>query len=350
MIFLLGAVGSGKSLFSQSDPDPPTVAHFQSLWGNLRSDIQSAEVRFRVYYSVKPKSQCDEQRINELIDQYELNKSTSRVEEFLKDFSGSDKLTAPTRIHHQDDDRTRQEFGQSIYIEDADYFMIRKDANRQIAAYFRGGATIGIPRLEQIRKIPKSDYTPQSILKSGTIATLTSDSTLSIRGEELPVHTEYMCDWDSGIPVHFRRLVRGSLFSENRLFNLTEYVGDVTFPQCAMEVSYTQGPGIPLVQQLTLYVVDDAQFNVQVSDDLFVMSKPVGMTVLDYRIPDSVKDLGVESEEVDDIRKILPVTSQALPAIVAGEWTMRRRLFFFLNGVVLFGFSVWLWKRAVRTK
>lgn len=73
------------------------------------------------------------------------------------------------------------------------------------------------------------------------------------------------------------------------------------------------------------------------------------MTVLDYRIPDSVKDLGVESEEVDDIRKILPVTSQPLPAIVAGEWTMRRRLFFFLNGVVLFGFSVWLWKRAVRT-
>ncbi len=82
-----------------------------------------------------------------------------------------------------------------------------------------------------------------------------------------------------------------------------------------------------------MYVVDDAQFNVQVSDDLFVMSKPVGMTVLDYRIPDSVKDLGVESEEVDDIRKILPVTSQALPAIVAGEWTMRRRLFFFLNAL-----------------
>lgn len=349
MIFLLGASGSGNFIFSQGDPDPPIFAHFQTLWEHLRSDIQSADVRCRVYYSVKPNPQCDEKRLHELIDQYELAKSTSRVEEFLQDFSGTPKLTAPSRIHHQDGDRTRQEFGQSIYIEDSDYFMIRKDANRQIAAYFRGGTTIGIPRLEHIRKIPKSDYVPQRVCRTGTTATLTSDSILSRRGKELPLQTEFVCDWDSGGPIHFRRLVQGQLFAENHLFNLTEYVGDVTFPQCAMEVSYAHGQSTPQVQQLTVYVVDDARFNGEVSDDLFVMSKPVGTTVLDHRFPDSVKDLGVEMQEVDDIRKILPVTSQPVPAIVSSEWTMRRRIIFFLNGVVLFGFSIWFWKRAVHT-
>ncbi len=48
--------------------------------------------------------------------------------------------------------------------------MIRKNVNRQITAYFRGGSTIGIPRLEHIRKIPKSDYTPQQITRNGKTA------------------------------------------------------------------------------------------------------------------------------------------------------------------------------------
>lgn len=349
MMFLLGAAGSGKSAFSQSDPNPPILVHFQPLWENLRSDIQSAEVRFRVYYSVKPELPCDEKRLQVLADRYELARSTSRVEAFLEDLSGSSTVAVPTRVHHEDGDRTCQEFGQSTYIEDADYFMIRKDANRQIAVYFRGGSTIGIPRLEHMRKIPRSGYVPQQIIRSGATATLSSESTLSMRGQVLPVLTEYVCDWNSGIPIQLRRSVQGRLFSENRLFNLTEYAGDVTFPQCSMEVNFDHGHGTPHVQQLTLYVIDEARFNGKVSDDFFVMSKPAGMTVLDYRFPDSVKDLGVESEAVEDIRLILPAMSQPLPAIVAGEWTMRRRMFFFLNGVVLFGFSIWLWKRTVRT-
>lgn len=349
LIFLLGASRSGALVFSQSETDPPTSAHFRPLWDHLRSDIQSAEVHFRVYYAVKPAGPCDDQRLRELIDQYELAESASRVEEFLKEFSGSAKLTAPERVHHQNGDRTRQEFGKSIYIEDSDYFMIRKDANRQIAAYYRGGSTIGIPRLEHIRRVPNSDYEPQRITRTGVTATLSSQSVLNVRGQEFPVEAEYECDLDSGIPIRFRRRIDGRLHSETHVFNLTEYAGDVTFPECALEVNYVPGQVTPQVQQLTLYVVDEAHFNVGVPDNLFVMSKPVGMTVLDYRFPNSVRDLGVMQQEVADIRKILPATSPAMPALVAPEWSMRRRLIFLASGILMFGLSIWLWRRATRT-
>jgi hypothetical protein len=349
LTFLLGTSCSGGLVFAQSEADPPTFAHFRPLWDHLRSDIQSAEVHFRVYYSVKPAGPCDDQRLHELIDQYELANSASRVEEFLKEFSGAAKLTAPDRVHRQNGDRTRQEFGQSIYIEDSDYFMIRKDANRQIAAYYRGGSTIGIPRLEHIRRLPNTDYEPQRITRTGVTATLSSQSVLNVRGQEFPVEAEYECDWDSGIPIRFRRRVDGRLLSETHLFNLTEYTGNVTFPECAMKVNYVPGQVTPQVQQLTLYVVDEARFNVGVPDNLFVMSKPVGMTVLDYRFPGSAQDLGVTQQEVADIRKVLPATSRAMSAFVAPEWSMRRRLFFLANGILMIGLSIWLWRRAIRT-
>lgn len=349
LFILLGATDPGSQVVSQDETTSVTASHFPPLWERLRSDIQTAEVQFRVYYSLKPAVPCDDQRLNELIDQYELANSADRVEEFLKVFSGKEKLTAPTRLHRLDGDRTRQEFGESIYIEDSDYFMIRKNVNRQIAAYFRGGSTIGIPRLEHIRKIPKSDYTPQQITRNGTTATLSSRSSLNVRGQEHPVETEYVCDWDSGIPIQLRRRVDGQLVSETRVFHLTECAGDVTFPQCALDVVYVAGQATPQVQQLTLYAVDEARFNIGVADDLFVMSKPVGMTVLDYRFPDAVQDLGVAQQEVADIRKILPATTRSMPTVIAPDWSMRHRLFLFANGLVMFGLSVWLWRRAIRT-
>lgn len=347
---LLGCIASWQSIVAEVAAVDSARTHFQELWTHLRSDIRSADVRFRVYYGVTPNTICTDGQLAELIDKYELAESISRIPEFLAAFAGTtSKLVAPVRIHQQDGDRTRQEFENSIYIEDSDYFFIRKDNNRQISAYFRGGSTIGIPRLNHIRKIPGVDFEPQEITRTGGAALLKTESIVSVRGVEMPVRSEYLCDWDSGIPKQIQYSIQGRLASELRVLNLADSAGDVIFPQCVLDITYDREQATPQVKGMNVYVVEDAQFNRPIPSDAFVMSKPVGVEVLDRRFPDSLVPLGVSKQEISDIRKILPATTDSMPKIRLPDWSMRRRLFFFLNGVVLLVISVWLWRRALRT-
>jgi hypothetical protein len=350
-VLLIGVLFSERRVWGENNrAQDDYLSHLRSTWDVRRSEIHSAVIRFRTYFGVKPAKACNDKDLQDLIDRYQLTTSIDRLSEFLSELSGpTAKLVAPVRVHQQDGERTRQEFGGSLYIEDLDYFLVRHQKNRQIAAHFRGGSTVGIPRLDQIRRIPSKKVQPESVVSSAEGLRFVTKTQLLNQDRDTQVLTEYLCEEQSGLPTRIRHFLDDHLYSDFMQLNIATVDGEVPFPNCSLDISYDQTQVDPIVQEVTVYVVEDASFNRSIPDSTFVMSKPLGTEVFDRRFSSAEVALGVADQDVSDVRSILPTGPSAALAITVPAMSMRRRLFFFVNGVALLGLSAWLWRRAFRT-
>ncbi len=74
---------------------------------------------------------------------------------------------------------------------------------------------------------------------------MSSRSLLNVRGQEHPVEMSMCATGTVEFRFSFADESKGSLCLKRVCFNLTECAGDVTFPQCALEVNYVPGQATP---------------------------------------------------------------------------------------------------------
>lgn len=322
------------------------ISRLKELWETRRSEIQTADVHYRMFHGVKLDPPLTMEQLEQRIDEFELRTAPRRALEFLGAVSASKfKSDVATRRLCIDGPKARYECGDTIKVHDADYLFHQDLFNKTIQVNWTGASITPIPPLTWLRDIPPDlVLQPENLTITETTSNidLAYDTSIEIQGQTQPLRREFQFDKISGIPLR-RHYITNSKPTET-LYQLALVTGPdgVVFPGCVIRLKYqTEGPG-DLVREIDLTELVDSRFNHSISPDTFVMPKPRGFVLLDHRAGE--KRLGSINEDVNNAKSLVNpvVTIDFGPAPVSWQ----RRAFFMVNGLLFIALGIWLWRRV----
>ncbi len=326
------------------------MEHCEPLWESMRSDIVSCEVQFRKFFRVKPVAPLTRDQVFDLLKRHDLGEHPDRVLDFLREVAGPDaKLEAPTRHLFVQGNRRKHDLGPLTYVDD-DHFSLKHDLdNKQVHIYERGRNPASSPGLETFRSpLPSraEGYRPDRAKRDGGLLRLvTITATTNPVGE---LQTTNTIDWATGVVLNRRRVMNGEVLQEADYSSLTTLAGGITIPRCVLTARYLRGS----LLALDLALLDEARINETIPDSIFVVSKPEGWLVLDFREQASGASIPVPKGEIEDVRTLIPSFALNPPGPAFSQENESRPLSFskrtllVVNGLALIVLGAWMWRRA----
>jgi hypothetical protein len=320
------------------------LARLQDLWKARRSEIHSCDIRYRVYYSLPVNPPLTIEQFEQRLDEYGLRTSPARSNEFVLAICPSFKPRQDTRRLVREGHQGRYEVGNDVKVHDGELQLDYSKFNKSITIRYQGQSNTPVPPIDWLREIPpalKLKSEDAALSKSATTVELKYDTQLFTKRGTLPSRNEFLFDATSGVTLH-RHYLTESQPTES-LYQLALVTGPdgVVFPSCSYRVMYDP-ERTGLINRVNFTEIVDAQFNRPNSLETFSLPKPRGVAVFDTRKGDKMLDL--TDEETKDTRRLIiePVTYELQPTPI--PW--QRRAFFIVNGLILIGLGVWLWRRV----
>lgn len=351
VVVMLGAVGSPAGAEEPASLQPLSVEEakveldrLQELWKARRDEIHSCDIRYRVYYLLPVSPPLTIEQFEQRLDEFGLRTSPERVNEFLAAISPGFQPKKDTRRLVRDGLLARYEVGDDIKIHDADCQLEYIKANKTITVSYTNGNTAPIPPIGWLREIPptlKVSAQDVSMGKSASVTRLKYDTQVVSRGKTLPVSRDFFFDATSGVPIRRRYFVETKPTESMYQLALVNTQEGVVFPSCSFRVMH-DAERSGMIDRVTFTELVDAQFNRSIASETFALPKTRGVAVFDTRIGDKMLDL--TDNETSDTRLLIhePVIIEFQPTPI--PW--QRRAFFIVNGLILIGLGVWLWRRV----
>lgn len=351
VVVMLGAISSPAGADEAASLQPLSVeeakielARLQDLWVARRGEIHSCDIRYRVYYLVPVNPPLTIEQFEQKLDEYGLRTSPERMNEFMAALCPGFTPKKGTRRIVRDGLLARYEVGDDIKIQDAECQLDYSQSNKTITVSNTSGNTTPVPPIDWLREIPPViTVKPEEarLTQIGSTVELQSDTQIVSRGITRPARNEFQFDATSGIPLQRHFYADGKRTESKYQLALTTTSNGVVFPSFSFLVLYSpMQPGF--IDRITFTELVDAQFNSLVPEDTFALEKSRGVNVFDTRNGDRMLDL--TDAETDDIRLLIhePVIIEFQPTPI--PW--QRRAFFIVNGLILIGLGVWLWRRV----
>lgn len=320
------------------------LARLQDLWQARRSEIHSCDIRYRVYYSLPVNPPLTIEQFEQRLDEYGLRTSPARSNEFVLAICPSFKPRQDTRRLVREGHQGRYEVGNDVKVHDGELQRDYSKFNKSITIRYQGRSNTPVPPIDWLREIPpalKLKSENATLIKSATTVELKYNFRLFTKRGTLPSRNEFLFDATSGVTLH-RHYLTESQPTES-LYQLALVTGPdgVVFPTCSYRVMYDP-VRTGLIDRVNFTEIVDAQFNRPIPLGTFSLPEPPGVAVFDKRKDDKILDLTNEDTENTRIFIFEPVTEELQPTPIPWQF----RAFFIVNGLILIGLGVWLWRRV----
>jgi len=310
------ALPADESLPAEPPPErissPVDLNELPLLWQAQRSEIATAEIRFRCFNSSFESPQNTPEHISALLARHDLVAQPDELEAFLEVLTGrtfegrkpwDDMILAVSGGRRRVDGRFCQ------FATDGDLEAVFTPVNHQLDLQPVGKSTIHHYDLPDLRWIP-----PEGVSAAEWQFLRADDGDAVFNVPPLPDGPAFevltSLDAASGIVTHsLTRHPDGSPAMEFYQSGLDLHASGVLFPRLRVDVTYANGSAYTV----RVMLVHQATFNEPISDAAFVMTAAAGTRVVDYRVPE--KDIWIASEEIADALAVpVRVTTPAGPA------------------------------------
>ncbi len=329
--------------------DPATAGQVQESvanhWSARRSEIITADVHYRQVERDVTDSTLTSAAIREVVSRLDPVDPGSRWEEVLRVLSGPASppaVDASCRVVSSGD-RTRYEFAGFCTIRDGELELVFDGDNQQVGVYPRGRSQRRIGHLGLLRWIPPTevDLRKFRVESAGPSALMLASLDGSVRNR---------IDPETGLLAHVQDFEpeTGELVGEAWELGIAQFADGIPFPTLKIETTYRAGRLV----RYALRHVQQADFNLDLPDEVFQMSNERGTAVLDYRggtkqgyfLPEATTHLAATVDAPG--RRVAPPRPLTTVDRAAYRWLLA------LNGLLLICGGAYLWRRdrhAART-
>ncbi len=312
-----------------------------------REEIFSAKITYRWHLATYRRTDNTPDRVRALLGQYDLIGDPDSLRDLVQTLVPEPATIDPPwemRTFHMLGEKRRADTSRDvIQMVDDDREMTYEGFNRQLRVSQRGKSNIHLTTIRDFRCNPPSPPYGLKVEDYRVVDSTEEAVTLEmIPSPEDPVSVSpyrYTFDRATGVLTHYTVTHSDGLAREVWQLGLTEYPGGVVIPSVRIVTMYRQGR----LNTLRVFMIEEAEFNGPVSEDLFIMPVPAGTVVVDERF--AQRHARRTREAVDDVRSILAPASVSVPHIADSKgpnW----RLVLILNGIALIVFATVLWRRA----
>ena len=316
----------------------------------MQSDVLSCEAKFRIYFDVTPVAPLTSDRLQEISTRLSLGEHPERVTDLLQEIGGPSAVVSPPvrRLFIQGQNR-RHDMDLLSHIHDDSFSYVSDGDYQQIHIFDRGQSSSSTPDLSLFRSPPatrETGYHPDQAERVGSSVRLVTRHVTTNPQQELTTNNTF--DWATGVPVRRVRQIESEVIQSVDYTGLTAFAGGITFPRCVLTANYAES----LVVSVDLAILDEAQFNNALPESTFLVSKPKGWSVLDFRGQANGGEIPTALLPVEDVRKLIPAMvvnrfSDVSPAQrEKAPLSFAMRILLILNGLALIILDGWMWRRA----
>ena len=319
------------------------LARLWSLWEVRRSEIVTADVRYRQCIAFVNGSEWTPQAVAELLSRWPAEQGAEGLDEIVYKLlgrtPGTDPLWSRSRLVIQGR-QARYEQGPFEQISDDQLELIQDHDNHQIGVYPRGRSRRMFAQLADLRWIPPATV-DRRVLRA------TYEDGPAIEVTTTSGDSRSWVDAETGVVLRSQQIdpQTGELIQESWERELVDYPQGIPFPTVRIELTYKQGR----LSHCWFRCVDAAEFNVEIPDAVFRLAAPSGAKVIDYRGDDS-RGFTLEGGSADVRTDLPPVyfrgPARNMAAGTSGGPALRWLLL--LNSALLLSGGVYLWRRESR--
>lgn len=261
---------------------PVSAEELAALWEAQRSEIATAEIRFRCFNSSLQNPLNSPERIAELLREHNLAEHPERLEPFLLALIGHPPAVVPPWQNMSivaSGRHRRFEDAWCTFVTNGDVEAVLTPRNRQLDLLPVGKSPVHYYGLADIR------WTPPPTVSAGAweFVRLEGDDVVfqvpPVPGGT-PFQVESSVDTGSGIVTHsLTRQPDGAPAVETYQRGLQVHSSGIVFPHLRMDVQYAAGSA----RSARVILVDGLRLNESMADSTFRLSVSGGTAVIDYR-------------------------------------------------------------------
>jgi hypothetical protein len=303
-------------------------ARLKALWEGQDSEIVTAEIRYRLYRTGGREYGLSRQKFNSLLELADLLKNPDGLKVLIEGLLGERvQLDAHTNDceFYTDGTRTREQNEHRTLLFDGDNVVRSLLLNNQTNLKTPSSSSVKRMQLRDFRLVP-----PTNVLdRIAHVESLNGVLELSAQGGQLIVNEA------TGLVEHLvQRSDPDTVRSEVFQFGSEVYPGDIVFPEVVVRTSYESDQ----LYSVSVILIQDAQFNQDLPEELFAVAVAAGNKVFDYReVPDDPEFIRVQ-EPVDDV--VQHVEARRVRPPVEAPLGIPSRLWFMLGAASLIGAAI----------
>jgi hypothetical protein len=340
---------------ARSQPDPiqrPAVspiapAELAALWESQRSEIATAEMRFRCFNGSLENPANSPEHVQQLLSEHDLVAHPEQLDACLLDLAGR-----PFSVAQPWEDmaltvsgrRRRFEDAFTTFVCDGNVEAAFTPSNRQVDLYPVGKSVIHHYDLADVRWIPSSRVSAESW------------EFLHLAGDDAVFHVPPLkngtgstivtaVDSATGIITHkITRHADGTPAIETYQQGLELHSSGIVFPRLRVDLQYRQG----VARTARVILVASARFNEPVDDAVFELPLAQGAKVIDYRSPEKAAYIAAKPVADALTLAVHRLASPALPPLrvpASAAPPFGRTLLIVAHVVALLAGGVLIWRR-----
>ncbi|MEZ6051437.1 MAG: hypothetical protein R3C02_08640 [Planctomycetaceae bacterium] len=319
-----------------------------------REEVVSAEIHYLWHISTYDNPANTADHVRQLLNEFDLVGNPDSLQLLVDALCWHQNSNVPLWDDRDfvmlGDKRRADTFEGSVEIVDSDHELTYSMPNRQLDVTSRGNSSVHKTHIEDFRSFPPTvlsadrfrvvGYEPDCVTLSVVPSPAIEPAGKSAR--ESQVATSPFDQYTFDISTH--TLIHAISYSQEQVYRevwqqaLTKYPGGVVLPSLRLKAIYNDG----ILKSLTVWLIEEAQLNSPVDESRFLMPVAENTVLVDSRFKERL--VHKVRNPVDDVRSILvPVmASHSTDAHKSGSnW----RWILIFNGIILIGFSIWLWRR-----
>ena len=327
--------------------DAADVAAIEASWSSQESSAATARIVFYETFFDCRKSKLSAEDIAGIVNGLNLSHDEKVIEELIQ------KLNPEFFKKQQAHDQKKQKwnlwkkwtliddgFRERVTNEDKEHViahglhLVSDRLNHEINCYERGQCEYHYYQLNWFLDVPSVK------LLQNVVSIDESDSKLTLRRKS---GSWMVLDVDSHLPIDEELISSsGELMKKTFSREFAVYPGDVALPAIRIEISFRDS----LAHHAMITVVEDARFNVDVSESEFVLPAVAKTSMADYR--GEKRRARRLKQDIDDSAEYFLAGALGTNSVAPTDpQTFNWKAFFLiLNGVVLIVLGVALWRRA----
>lgn len=323
------------------------IPAIETSWNSQKSSASTSRITFYESFFDCRKSKLSVEDVVEIVDGLELSRDEKVIEELVEKFNP--EFFKEQQAHDQkkqkwsmwekrtlisDGFRERSTGEDDEHVVARGLHLMQSRSNNEITCYEQGQCDYHYHQLDWFLAVP-----PEKVLQD-VVSIEEGELTHTLRwksGGWMNVDAESQLPIDEEIVSASGEILKKTFYRERSV-----YPGDVLIPAIRIEISFRES----LARHVMVTVVEDARFNVDISESEFVLPAAANSTLADLR---NNKRRGRRTKhDIEDSAEYFLAGALGSNAVVpAASRSFNWKAFFLiLNGVVLIVLGVILWRRT----
>lgn len=304
-------------------------------WEAYRQEIQTVQLRYRRYRDGGVYVRVSRDRLNQLVDQMDLARNPDRLSELLSQILAepphADPMWSVVEYWQNQSDQRERTSHWDLY-RDEGLELIKERPRSLLKVYVPGvgESRWGMAELNEWRNVPTADE-----VTAWRLHPVPAKDARKFLSENEQIEL-FLVSGSDHLSRLIKRMPDKSIHREIRQLDWRDRGMGILFPQVVTEAVFADGS----LMNLTVSIVEQAEFNRPLEQTVFAMPLERGGTIIDYRQEQTVSSQ-VE-RDVSDVREIIGLHDRLIPE---GSRSAASRLLWMLSAnLALVGTIVW-WRR-----